>query len=154
MGDEQAGAGLRSPPHASQWKAPLSPAASGRGGRRPLCFQETPPWRKLCFLLWEKRALQTSLQAPGPDSLLLWARPQSGMGGWLWVPGLGPHPRSSEEAPETKVRPPRSRNQGVTTPIQEHLCHVQPLTLPVSFSLLRPSPFPALTGTQFGGAVM
>ena len=65
----------------------ISPAASRRGGRRPLCFQETPPWRKPCFPLWEKRALQTSLQAPGPDPLLLWARPQREMG--MLVLGTG-----------------------------------------------------------------
>ena len=39
---------------------------------------------------------------------------KGGWGGWLWVPGLGPHPGSNEEAPETKVQPPRSRNTCAT----------------------------------------
>lgn len=37
---------------------------------------------------------------------------------------------------------------GATTPIQEHLCHLHPLTF-LAFPSSRPSPIPALTGTQF-----
>lgn len=132
MRGEQAGAGFRSLPRTSQWKAPLSPAASA-GVSKGLSASRKPHPRESCA------SDITAGPRTGPAAALGQASEGDGGGGWFWVPGLGPRPGSRGGC----------RNQGATTPIQEHLCHLHPLTLPISFSLLRPSPIPALTGTQF-----
>lgn len=106
MRGEQAGAGFRSLPHTSQWKAPLSPAASA-GVSKGLSASRKPHPRESCA------SDITAGPRTGPAAALGQASEGDGGGVGSGYQDLG-HVQEAEEAAETKVRPPRSRNTSAT----------------------------------------
>lgn len=127
----RAGAGFRSLT-APQWKAPLSPAASAGVSKEPLCFQETPPQRKLCL------RHHCRPQEPGTRCCFGPGLREGGWGVGSGYQDLG-HVQEAEEA----------ARQGATTPIPGTPLPPTPINCLLAFPSLRPSPIPALTGTQF-----